>query len=234
MRDGDLPDAVAWAASSCRWSAWLLAEVALLRALLRPLPAEGADVPVDEALRTWTAHLVTAAASVLALLPLGTLLLVAGIEPDRAERLRQAGAIRIVASADIDRLALGAAETLIDQVGKRRALERVRRRRPVDQAVVVESGDLVPVADGVISGTSSGIDTDSALGITSAEPHGPEMQLAPSDVASLRCACTAHCGSAAPQLSSLTASIVWSAPTSSIAALISESAMSAAFSPGGP
>jgi hypothetical protein len=60
--------------------AWLLAEVALLRALLRPLPAEGADVPLDEALRTWTAHLVTAAASVLALLPLGTLLLVAGIK----------------------------------------------------------------------------------------------------------------------------------------------------------
>jgi hypothetical protein len=60
--------------------AWLLAELALLRALLRPLPAEGADVPVDEALRTWTAHLVTAASSVLGLLPLGTLLLVAGID----------------------------------------------------------------------------------------------------------------------------------------------------------
>jgi hypothetical protein len=52
--------------------------------VVRPLPAEGADVPVDEALRTWTAHLVTAAASVLALLPLGTLLLRAGIDPDRA------------------------------------------------------------------------------------------------------------------------------------------------------
>jgi hypothetical protein len=57
--------------------------VALLRAVLRPLPAAGADVPVDEALRTWSAHLVTAAASVLALLPLGGLLLVAGIDPDR-------------------------------------------------------------------------------------------------------------------------------------------------------
>jgi hypothetical protein len=60
--------------------AWVLAEVALLRALLRPMPAEGADVPVDEALRTWTAHLVTAGASVLGLLPLGTLLLVAGLD----------------------------------------------------------------------------------------------------------------------------------------------------------
>jgi hypothetical protein len=60
--------------------AWLLAEGAMLRAVVRPLPAQGADVPVDEALRTWTAHLVTGAASVLALLPLGTLLLVAGIE----------------------------------------------------------------------------------------------------------------------------------------------------------
>ncbi len=58
----------------------LLAEAALLRAVARPLPAQGADVPVDEALRTWTAHIVTGAASVLALLPLGTLLLVAGIE----------------------------------------------------------------------------------------------------------------------------------------------------------
>jgi hypothetical protein len=65
--------------------AWLVAEAALLRALVRPLPAQGADVPIDEALRTWTAHLVTAAASVLALLPLGTLLLVGGIElGDRA------------------------------------------------------------------------------------------------------------------------------------------------------
>jgi hypothetical protein len=63
--------------------AWLLAETALLRAVLRPLPAAGADVPVDEALRTWSAHLVTAAATVLALLPLGGLLLVAGIDPDR-------------------------------------------------------------------------------------------------------------------------------------------------------
>ncbi len=60
--------------------AWLLAEVALLRALTRALPADGADVPVDEALRTWTAHLVTAAVSVLALLPLGALLLAGGID----------------------------------------------------------------------------------------------------------------------------------------------------------
>jgi hypothetical protein len=60
--------------------AWALAEAALLRILVRALPAAGADVPVDEALRTWTAHLVTAATSVLALLPLGALLLVAGID----------------------------------------------------------------------------------------------------------------------------------------------------------
>ena len=59
---------------------WLLAEGSLLRILVRPLPAQGADVPVDEALRTWTAHLVTAAASVLALVPLGALLLAGGIE----------------------------------------------------------------------------------------------------------------------------------------------------------
>jgi hypothetical protein len=76
----ELLDEVAWVALGVPILAWLLAEAALLRVLVRPLPAEGADVPVDEALRTWTAHLVTAAASVLALLPLGTLLLVAGID----------------------------------------------------------------------------------------------------------------------------------------------------------
>jgi hypothetical protein len=75
-----LADAVAWVALLVPLVAWALAELALLRALVRPLPAEGADVPVDEALRTWTAHLVTAATSVLALLPLGALLLVAGID----------------------------------------------------------------------------------------------------------------------------------------------------------
>jgi hypothetical protein len=47
--------------------------------LLWTMRAAVADVPVDEAQRTWTAHLVVAAASVLALLPLGSLLLVAGI-----------------------------------------------------------------------------------------------------------------------------------------------------------
>jgi hypothetical protein len=77
---GDLTGATVPVALVPPLVAWLVAEVALLRILVRPLPAEGADVPVDEALRTWTAHLVTAAASVLALLPLGTLLLVGGIE----------------------------------------------------------------------------------------------------------------------------------------------------------
>ena len=83
-RNGERPDGPALAAVAVPLVGWLLAEVALLRALLRPMPAQGADVPVDEALRTWTAHLVTAAASVLALLPLGGLLLTAGIDPDRA------------------------------------------------------------------------------------------------------------------------------------------------------
>jgi hypothetical protein len=77
---GSLSDTVGWVAVLVPLVTWLVAETALLRALVRPLPAEGADVPVDEALRTWTAHLVTAAISVLALLPLGTLLLAAGID----------------------------------------------------------------------------------------------------------------------------------------------------------
>ena len=79
----ELSDVVAWSGLAACGVAWLLAEVAMLRAVLRPLPAEGADVPLDEALRTWTAHLVTAAVSVLALLPLGILLLRAGIDPQR-------------------------------------------------------------------------------------------------------------------------------------------------------
>jgi hypothetical protein len=82
-RAGELADGVAWAALLAPLVAWVLAEIALLRALLRPMPADGADVPIDEALRTWTAHLVAAAATVLGLLPLGTLLLRAGIDPDR-------------------------------------------------------------------------------------------------------------------------------------------------------
>ena len=82
-RSGDLADGVALAVVAVPLVGWLLAEVALLRALLRPLPAAGADVPVDEALRTWTAHLVTAAVTVLALLPLGALLLAAGVDSDR-------------------------------------------------------------------------------------------------------------------------------------------------------
>nr|WP_239521965.1 hypothetical protein [Geodermatophilus sabuli] len=76
----ELPDSVGWVALAIPLLTWVLAEVALLRALTRPLPAEGADVPVDEALRTWGAHLVAAATSVLALLPLGALLLAAGID----------------------------------------------------------------------------------------------------------------------------------------------------------
>jgi hypothetical protein len=82
-RSQEFAAAVGWSAAVVPVLAWLVAEVALLRVLVRPLPAEGSDVPVDEALRTWTAHLVTAATSVLALLPLGVLLLTAGVDPDR-------------------------------------------------------------------------------------------------------------------------------------------------------
>ncbi|MPQ99408.1 hypothetical protein GB931_16075 [Modestobacter sp. I12A-02628] len=76
---GELDGAVAPAVLAVPAVCWLLAEVALVRVLLRPLPAEGADVPVDEALRTATAHVAVAAASVVGLLTLGGLLLVAGL-----------------------------------------------------------------------------------------------------------------------------------------------------------
>jgi hypothetical protein len=84
---GELSDAVGWTAVVVPGAAWVLAELALLRAVLRPGPAAGADVPVDEALRTWTAHLVSAAAGVLTLMPLGALLLAAGIE--RGDRVTE-------------------------------------------------------------------------------------------------------------------------------------------------
>ena len=95
-RSGHLSGPVAWVALLVPLAAWALAELALLRALVRPLPAEGADVPVDEALRTWTTHLVTAAASVLALLPLGALLLVGGV--DRGDEVTQGFDLLPVAS----------------------------------------------------------------------------------------------------------------------------------------
>jgi hypothetical protein len=78
----DLGTAATAIALAVPLAGWVLAEVALLRVLVRPLPAEGADVPVDEAQRTWTAHLVVAAATVLAVLPLGALLLRAAIDLD--------------------------------------------------------------------------------------------------------------------------------------------------------
>jgi hypothetical protein len=86
----DLGVPVAAVALAVPLVAWLLAESALLRVLVRPLPAEGADVPVDEAQRTWTAHLVVAATSTLVLLPLGSLLLVAGL--GLGERVASTGA----------------------------------------------------------------------------------------------------------------------------------------------
>jgi hypothetical protein len=96
---GEVSDAVGWTAVVVPAVAWVLAELALLRAVVRPLPAAGADVPVDEALRTWTAHLVAAAASVLALLPLGALALTAGIERgDRVTRHFDLLPVALVAS----------------------------------------------------------------------------------------------------------------------------------------
>ena len=86
----DLGAAVTVPALVVPLAGWVLAEAALLRVLVRPLPAEGADVPVDEAQRTWTAHLVVAAATVLAVLPLGALLLRAAIDLD--DRVASAGA----------------------------------------------------------------------------------------------------------------------------------------------
>ncbi|CAN5135953.1 hypothetical protein BH20ACT5_BH20ACT5_21760 [soil metagenome] len=60
--------------------AWLLAETALFRALRRPRAGEADDVPVDDALRSASAHAAVGAASVLVLLPLGAAALVLGFQ----------------------------------------------------------------------------------------------------------------------------------------------------------
>jgi len=110
-RDDEVTGPVAWAALVVPVVAWLLAEIALLRVLVRPLPAQGADVPVDEALRTWTAHLVAAATTVLGLLPLGTLLLRTGIDPDGVSEGYDFLPVALVA-AGFSALAAGVAVTV--------------------------------------------------------------------------------------------------------------------------
>jgi len=92
---GHLSDAALTALLVTAALGWLLAELSLARVLFRPLPAEGADLPVDEALRTWTAHLVVAGASVLALVPLGVLLLLAGV--DLGDEVREGSGLLPVA-----------------------------------------------------------------------------------------------------------------------------------------
>lgn len=58
---------------------WLVSEISLLWILRRPGPTELDDVPVDEALRSASAHASVAAASALTLLPLGGFALVTGL-----------------------------------------------------------------------------------------------------------------------------------------------------------
>lgn len=58
---------------------WLVTELTLLRTVRLPRAAQFEDVPVDEALRSASAHAAVAAGSVLTLLPLGGFALVTGI-----------------------------------------------------------------------------------------------------------------------------------------------------------
>lgn len=58
---------------------WLVSELTLWRLLRRPPAAELDDVPVDEALRSASAHACVAAATTLILLPLGGFSLVTGL-----------------------------------------------------------------------------------------------------------------------------------------------------------
>lgn len=61
-------------------ASWLLAEAALFRVVRRPRAGEADDVPVDDALRSASAHTAVAAASVLVLLPLGGVALTMGFQ----------------------------------------------------------------------------------------------------------------------------------------------------------
>ena len=88
------------------------------------------------------------------------------------------------------------------------------------------------VEAGEICKTPSGIETDWAVGIVSAEAHAPVMQLALSESTILRAACTAACGFVS--LSSWTTFTVLSTPACWLAWLITETARSDAFWPGGP
>lgn len=58
---------------------WLVSELTLLRVVRFPGAEEPDDVPVDEALRSASAHASVAAASILTLLPLGGFALVTGL-----------------------------------------------------------------------------------------------------------------------------------------------------------
>src|SRR3954447_11903271 len=104
----------------------------------------------------------------------------------------------------------------------------VRFTRPSSSRSVISS----LVEAGEICRTPSGIETDCAVGIVSADAHAPVRQLAPSESTSLRAACTAACGLVS--LSSWTTLTVWSTPVSLIALLIWATARSDAFWPGGP
>ena len=58
---------------------WVGSELTLLRILRQPPPSELDDIPVDEALRSASAHASVAAASVLTLVPLGGFALATGL-----------------------------------------------------------------------------------------------------------------------------------------------------------
>ena len=60
-------------------ASWLVTELILLRTVRLPRAADLDDVPLDEALRSASAHAAVAAGSILTLLPLGGFALVSGI-----------------------------------------------------------------------------------------------------------------------------------------------------------
>ena len=135
------------------------------------------------------------------------------------------------------RLALGAAELLVDEVRRGAGPGSCPAgSRPVDEAVVVEARDAHPRRRRRDhAGSPRGTETDSAVGIVSADAHGTGDAAGTVGV-DAACAPPARrtAGRRRRSCPRAASSTVWSTPTSSIAELISATARSAAFSPGGP
>lgn len=78
---------------------WLVVEVTLVRLARRASPNGFEDVPVDDALRTNSAHVAVAAGSILSLLVLAGVLFVAGLSQGESAQGADLGPVALIAGA---------------------------------------------------------------------------------------------------------------------------------------